>query len=71
MELFLEAQGLNDAGRTILLITHEADVAEHARRIVALRDGRILRDEPVRSRRIATRPASAGQVRPGAATAAP
>ena len=45
-------QGLNDAGRTILLITHEPDVAEHARRVVALRDGRIVRDEPVKARRI-------------------
>ena len=56
-------QGLNDAGRTILLITHEPDVAEHARRVVALRDGRIVRDEPVTKRRIVPR-------RPVAATAA-
>jgi putative ABC transport system ATP-binding protein len=41
---------LNDAGMTILLVTHEADVARHAQRVVEIRDGRVLRDEPVRDR---------------------
>jgi putative ABC transport system ATP-binding protein len=36
---------LNAAGKTVVLITHEADVARHARRSVHLRDGRITRDE--------------------------
>jgi len=53
-------QALNEAGRTILLITHEPDVAEHARRVVALKDGRIVRDEPVKARRIVPARASAG-----------
>ena len=35
---------LNDAGRTIVLITHEPEVAEFAKRVVELRDGRIVRD---------------------------
>jgi putative ABC transport system ATP-binding protein len=52
-------QQLNEAGRTILLITHEPDVAEHARRIVALRDGRIVRDESIRQRRAASAAAAA------------
>jgi putative ABC transport system ATP-binding protein len=64
-------QGLNDAGRTILLITHEPDVAEHARRVVALRDGRIIRDEPVHDRRIAARRAAAGNGRPPAGSGGP
>jgi putative ABC transport system ATP-binding protein len=42
MDLF---QRLNDQGITILLVTHEHDVAEYAKRIVELRDGRIIRDE--------------------------
>jgi putative ABC transport system ATP-binding protein len=46
-------QELNAAGRTILLITHEPDVADHARRIVALKDGRIVRDERIAQRRAA------------------
>jgi len=32
---------LNDEGRTIIMITHEADIAEHAKRIIHIRDGRI------------------------------
>jgi putative ABC transport system ATP-binding protein len=52
MELF---QRLNeDRGITILLVTHERDVADHARRIVHIRDGRIERDEQVQSRLIAS-----------------
>ncbi len=36
---------LNGQGRTIVLITHELEVAQHARRIVRVHDGRILSDE--------------------------
>jgi len=36
---------LNRAGRTLLLITHDADVASSARRIVQVRDGRVTEDE--------------------------
>ena len=35
---------LNAAGKTILLITHEADVARHAGRVIQMRDGKILSD---------------------------
>ncbi|ABK53223.1 ABC transporter related protein [Acidothermus cellulolyticus 11B] len=41
LELFAQ---LNEVGRTIVLITHEADVARHAKRIVRVRDGRIVDD---------------------------
>jgi putative ABC transport system ATP-binding protein len=37
--------GLNDAGRTVVIITHEEEVAEFAKRIVRLRDGRVVSDE--------------------------
>ena len=39
-------------GRTIVLITHESSVAEHAQRIISLRDGNIVSDEKVAHRRI-------------------
>lgn len=45
-------QKLNkEHGRTVILITHEHDVAEHAERIITLRDGSILSDSKAHSRR--------------------
>lgn len=44
MELF---HGLNAEGTTIIMITHEQEIADHARRIVRIRDGRIESDETV------------------------
>ena len=41
---------LNAEGRTVILITHEADVAARARRVVRLGDGRVLSDEPAGAR---------------------
>jgi len=32
---------------TTLLVTHESDIARHARRLVSIRDGRVSRDAPV------------------------
>lgn len=46
-------QKLNDSGITIVLVTHESEVAVYAKRIVEVRDGRIVRDEPVKNRRFA------------------
>ena len=38
---------LHRQGQTIILVTHEADVARHARRVVRMRDGRVFSDLPV------------------------
>ncbi len=43
-------QDLNAQGITVVIVTHDANVARHARRIVELRDGEIVRDEPVPDR---------------------
>jgi putative ABC transport system ATP-binding protein len=48
MSLFQE---LNDQGITILIVTHEPDVAKYSKRIVEVRDGHIIRDHPVEGRR--------------------
>ena len=40
---------LHDQGQTVIMVTHEADIAAHAARIVVLRDGRIASDLPNRS----------------------
>ncbi len=41
---------LNQRGNTIVLVTHEEDIARHARRVVKLMDGRIVVDQPVAER---------------------
>src|SRR3954466_5487861 len=37
---------LNDGGKTIIMVTHEDDIAEHAKRIIRMRDGVIIDDSP-------------------------
>ncbi len=37
---------LHDEGQTIIMVTHEEDIAGHARRIIRLRDGRVVSDHP-------------------------
>ncbi len=44
-------QRLNDNGMTIVVVTHEPDIAQYAKRIVVMRDGQIILDQPVRKRR--------------------
>jgi len=44
-------QRLNAEGLTIVLVTHEPDIAEYGTRIVAFRDGRVRSDTPVQARR--------------------
>jgi len=43
---------LNDMGKTIIMVTHEPDIAAYAKRVVQMRDGKIMSDEPVTNRRI-------------------
>jgi putative ABC transport system ATP-binding protein len=43
-------QKLNDQGLTIVLVTHEPDIAQFAQRSIQFRDGKLRRDEPVRNR---------------------
>lgn len=47
-------QELNEEGNTIILVTHETFTAEHAKRIIRIRDGEIISDEPVKRQRLAS-----------------
>src|ERR1700688_925664 len=51
MEIF---QNLNDKGLTIVLVTHELDIAQFAKRVLVFRDGKIRKDDPVLNRPNAT-----------------
>jgi len=53
LEVMALFQALNAQGMTILLVTHEPDIAQYGKRIVELRDGHIVRDAPVGGRRSA------------------
>ncbi|WP_068501613.1 ABC transporter ATP-binding protein [Paenibacillus kribbensis] len=46
-------QRLNDQGKTVVLVTHDQEVAEYAKRLIHFRDGRIEEDQPVEKRRMA------------------
>jgi putative ABC transport system ATP-binding protein len=51
-EIMAVFQQLNERGVTVILVTHEHDIAQCARRTVSIRDGLASRDEPVVDRRI-------------------
>jgi putative ABC transport system ATP-binding protein len=44
-------QKLNDDGITLIVVTHEPDIAEYAARRIVFRDGKVIEDAPVKSRR--------------------
>jgi putative ABC transport system ATP-binding protein len=47
LEILAHLQALNEAGRTIVIVTHDPTVARHARRVITMSDGRAVREEPV------------------------
>ena len=53
IEVLAVFQALNEQGITIILVTHEHDIALYCKRVVELRDGLVIRDEPIADRRVA------------------
>ena len=47
-EIMALFERLHEEGNTIVLVTHESDIAAHAHRIIHIRDGKVDRDEAVR-----------------------
>jgi putative ABC transport system ATP-binding protein len=43
-------QKLNEQGMTIVMVTHELDIAQFTRRMVVMRDGKVVGDTPVANR---------------------
>jgi putative ABC transport system ATP-binding protein len=63
IEIISILQKLNDEGLTIVLVTHEPDIAQYAKRVITFRDGRVRRDElaaqrPSAAQALADMPAS-------------
>jgi putative ABC transport system ATP-binding protein len=55
VEIMQVLQELNDRdGLTVILVTHEPDIADYSKRVITFRDGQIIRDQPVLRRRVAS-----------------
>ena len=54
VEILEVFQKLNDDGLTVVLVTHETDIAQFAKRSIQFRDGKIRRDEPIHNRPVAS-----------------
>jgi putative ABC transport system ATP-binding protein len=57
-EIMFLIDRLHKEGNTIILVTHEEDIALHAHRRIRLRDGKIEADDPIKNRKIITQPAT-------------
>ncbi len=55
-EIMAIIQRLNDEGITVIIVTHEPDIAAHARRVVSMRDGRIIDDSQQKATIAVSRP---------------
>ncbi|WP_086313466.1 ABC transporter ATP-binding protein [Candidatus Enterococcus palustris] len=51
LEIMKIFQDLNNAGTTVVMVTHEPDVAQYTKRIVSFKDGEIIDDQPVKERK--------------------
>ena len=49
MEIMAILDSLHEQGKTVILVTHEAEVAEHANRLIRLLDGKVIEDGPIQA----------------------
>jgi putative ABC transport system ATP-binding protein len=61
LEIMSILQALNERGKTIIMVTHEPEVAAYSRRVILMRDGAIVSDQPVTQRRRAVADLAAWQ----------
>ncbi|MEM6475750.1 MAG: ABC transporter ATP-binding protein [Pseudomonadota bacterium] len=54
MEIMAIFEQLNAAGKTVIVVTHEDEIADHAKRRITFRDGKVIEDRMVEDRTIAT-----------------
>ncbi len=54
---------MNDSGITLVMVTHEPDIAAYAKRIIKIKDGRVVSDEKNAQQRAANAPAAAREIR--------
>ncbi|MEM7664670.1 MAG: ABC transporter ATP-binding protein [Pseudomonadota bacterium] len=55
-DIMMVFQQLNEAGITVIVVTHENEIADHAKRRIEFRDGNVIEDRPVTNRIIAREP---------------
>lgn len=48
-EIMALFQDLNEQGKTVMIVTHEPDIAQHCKRIILFKDGKIVSDSPVQN----------------------
>jgi len=53
-EIMSILQKLNEQGKTIVMVTHEKEIAQYAKRIICMRDGKIISDDPVQNKSLET-----------------
>ncbi len=61
VEIMATFQELNRQGITLILVTHEHDIADYCKRVIEFRDGRIIRDQALERRRDAAADLGTGQ----------
>ncbi|HOW44405.1 MAG TPA: ABC transporter ATP-binding protein [Candidatus Aminicenantes bacterium] len=65
IEIMATFQELNRQGITLILVTHEHDIADYCKRVIEFRDGRIIRDQAVAGRRDAAADLDSGRMPAG------